>query len=85
MAPVAVTPVPAFWYYVIAGGGALVLLACAALVLALCCHRYRLAAKKSPHSVAYQGSHYPSTTLSGPCLEPMLTIRLDKGEPVSHC
>ncbi|KAG7463989.1 hypothetical protein MATL_G00182460 [Megalops atlanticus] len=82
---VSVQPNPTYWYYVMAGGGALLLLASAALVMALCCHRYHLAAKKSQHSVTYQSSHFPSSATSGPGVEPMLTIRLEKEDRSSQC
>lgn len=75
---VSVQPIPTYWYYVMAGGAALVLLGSAALVLALCCHRYRVAAKKTQHSVAYHSSQFAGSPAPGPALEPTLTVRLEK-------
>ena len=81
---VSVQPIPTFWYYVMAGAGALLLLASATLIMVLCCYRYRLAAKKTQHTVSYQSHpnhlHYHSSGLAGPGLEPMLSIRMEKDE-----
>ncbi|XP_016341997.1 uncharacterized protein LOC107688751 isoform X2 [Sinocyclocheilus anshuiensis] len=88
---VSLQPMPTYWYYVIAGGGAIFLLGCVTLVMVLCCHRYHLAAKKSQHSVSYQSTYTGQYAgggpggLSGPGVEPMLTIRLEKQEPCSQC
>ncbi|TRY66022.1 hypothetical protein DNTS_014111 [Danionella cerebrum] len=83
---VSLQPMPTYWYYVIAGGGALFLLGCVMLVMVLCCHRYRLSAKKSQHSVSYQSTYtgqYASNGTgapTGPGVEPMLTIRQENSE-----
>uniref|UniRef100_A0A8C9VZF9 Neuropilin n=1 Tax=Scleropages formosus TaxID=113540 RepID=A0A8C9VZF9_SCLFO len=82
---VSVQPIPTYWYYVMAGGGALLLLASATLVMVLCCHRYRVAAKKSQHSVAYQSSQYSTSATPAPGVEPTLSIRLEKEDHSSRC
>ncbi len=67
------------------------LLGCVTLVMVLCCHRYHLAAKKSQHSCVLP-EHVHGTVhrrrsrgISGPGVEPMLTVRLEKQDPCSQC
>ncbi|MGH0121957.1 UNVERIFIED_CONTAM: hypothetical protein FKN15_077438 [Acipenser sinensis] len=80
---VSVQPIPTYWYYVMAGGGALLVMVPLVLVMVLYCHRYRYAAKKSQHSIAYKNTPYPSSAVTG--VEPTLTIKLEKEDHSPQC
>ncbi|RXM32121.1 Neuropilin-2 [Acipenser ruthenus] len=80
---VSVQPIPTYWYYVMAGGGALLVMVPLVLVMVLYCHRYRFAAKKSQHSIAYKNTPYPSNAVTG--VEPTMAIKLEKEDHSPQC